>query len=416
MHIQIPIRLHKAQREIFSCPRRFRVVVSGRRFGKTALVLSEMLIRALTYPAKVDPRFPVYVLGALPTANQARVVLWRPLVSICDNPDYRYLIKSINRTSMEITLVNNVVIRIAGTNDNNGDRLRGLKIYFACLDEMQDIRPAAFYEVIRPAMSDTIGSRVLFTGTPKGRQNVLYDLYNTSSPDWQSFNYPTWSNPTIPRDEIEQARVSLPPRLFTQEYEASFVDFPGKIYSELDNNNKYFGELPRFDLVVMGVDFGDLHPSLNILGRSGGCWYYLEGWSPNSNPRDAQPIPDPVLHSHIHRLARKWSVSHIYCDPSRPSSILAIRHLGYPNVVAGYNPVWEGITQVHKLISTKMLLFTSGHADRVQGSLDGLGAYQLVEAYHRVQDRDGNYTDQVADGFFSHTCDGIRYALATRLG
>lgn len=421
-NLVVPFKLHKAQREIFSCSKRFRVTVNGRRFGKTALGVTELLIRGLSYPHKVDPKFPVFVLGILPTASQARTVIWKPLVNICESKEFKPLVKVVNRTAMEIILVNNVIIRVAGANDNGGDRLRGIKVYFAWFDEMQDIKPIAFEEVVRPAMSDTEGSRALFTGTPKGKQNILYRLYEKSQVDleWQFFNYPTWCNPKISKAEIEQARATLPTRLFAQEYEASFVDFPGKIYSELDGDNKYFGDLPKFDLVVMGVDFGDLHPNLSVLGRSKRTWYFLESWSPNANPKDAQPVPDTVLHSNIRRLVKKWSVYSTYCDPSRPSSILGIRSLGddpgLRNAVAGYNPIWEGIGQIHSLITQKNLLFTAGHHDKIKDSLDGQEAFTLHESYHRLQDKNGDFTDNVADGFFSHCCDATRYALATKAG
>lgn len=410
------IRLHKGQMRVFKDPHRFRVTVNGRRWGKTALGVTELIFRSLTYPGVVDPKFPIYCLGVLPTANQARAILWKPLMAFCSQSDITPLIAKINQTSMEITLYNHVVIRVVGANDNNGDRLRGLKVYFALLDEMQDIRPAAFYEVIRPAMSDTPGSRALFTGTPKGKQNILYELANFNHSDWVFHSSPTWENPIIPREEIETARITLPPRLFAQEYEASFIDFPGKIYSELDQDNLYYGELPKLDLVVMGVDFGDLHPALAVLGRAGRTYYFLEGWSPNRNPREAMPIPDPVLHSNIRRLVSKWNVSATYCDPSRPSSILAIRQLGdlpgLSNAIAGYNPIWEGIGQVHALISQKNILFTQGQQDKVKDALDGTDVYELHQAYHRETDKDGYFKDIPADGYFSHIVDATRYALA----
>jgi hypothetical protein len=418
--ITIPIKLHDAQRQIFLDPHRFRVTCNGRRFGKTALGVNELIIRALSYTGDYDPAFPVTVLGVLPSATQARTVLWKPLYNVLTSKGFSHLVepKGINKTSMSITLINKVTIKIVGANDNGGDSLRGMKLLFVLLDEMQDIKAEAFWEVIRPAMSDTEGSRALLTGTPKGKQNVLYDmkLLADSDPEWAFFSFPTWANPVISADEIAKARASLPARIFSQEYEANFVDFPGKFYSELNIDNKYYGDLPKFDLTIMGVDFGDIHPSLNVLGRSKRQWYYLEGYSPNADKRSQQPITDPVFHANVKRLVKKWSVKAIYADPSRPSAILAIRNLGdepgYRNCVAGYNRIAEGISQVHALIAQNNLLFTTGHNDKVSDSLDGMDAYLLVEAYHRKVGKDGIFTDEPEDGYFSHTNDGLRYALA----
>lgn len=413
--INLPYTLHPAQGKIFDDHSRFRVCVNGRRFGKTALGVNELLIRALSFQGTVHPRFPVTVLGALPTANQARKVIWEPLRAICESPGFDYVVKDINRTAMTILLLNGVTIRIAGANDNGGDRLRGLKLYFVWFDETQDIKPVSWSEVVRPAMSDTPGSRALFTGTPKGKQNWLYDLSQrpVTDKDWAFFTYPTWTNPTIPKEEIETARLTMPPRLFAQEYEASFVDFPGKFYTELTCDNKWYGALPKFDLVVMGIDWGDIHPALCVLGRCDNKWYWVEGWSPNRG-REVTVVPDTLLSQHIKRLSYKWNVRFAYADPSRPSSILASRDL--VNCVAGYNKVAEGIGQVHGLITQNKLLFAPGHADKIPDAIDGDLGFSLHEAYHRVVDKSGNFTDEPADGYFSHICDATRYALATKVG
>lgn len=420
--IDIPFKLHKAQREIFNNPKRFRVCVNGRRFGKTALGITELIIRGLSYTGTVDPKFPVTVLGVLPTANQARKIIWEPLRAICDSKDFRVVIRDINRTQMTVTLINGVVIRVVGANDNGGDRLRGLKCFFVWFDETQDIKPVAFSEAVRPAMSDTVGSRALFTGTPKGKQNWLYDLSlkPQQDSDWQFFNFPTWANPTIPRDEVENARLTLPPRLFAQEYTADFVDFPGKFYTELDINNKFYGEISRFDLVVMGVDWGDLHPALSVIGRGvDRNWYWVEGWSPNQG-KDPQVIPRGTFEHHIKRLVHKWGVNLTFADPSRPSDILWMRSLGaakgFTSTQEGYNRIIEGITQVHNLITQNRLLFVPGLADKVPDSIDGDLAYSLHEAYHRTTDKNGNFTDVPTDGYFSHIVDSTRYALATKVG
>jgi hypothetical protein len=421
--LNYPVKLHQAQRKILLSPARFRVTVNGRRFGKTRLTLDELVLASLRYPREVSKTSPETVIGVLPTLTQAKQILWKPLVNLCETEPLSRVVRRINKSDFTIDFYNKPSIRIAGANDNNGDRLRGLRILFASLDESQDIRPSVFSDVIRPAMSDTVGSRALFTGTPKGKLNHLYHLAELakSNPDWEFFNFPTWTNPTIPREEIERARATLPPRLFAQEYEASFVDFPGKWFTELSYENMYYEDtLPKFDLCVMGIDWGDLHPSLNVLGRAGRTWYYLEGWSPNPDPRTAQPIPDPILHSNIKRLVKKWNVAYTYCDPSRPSAILAVRGLGvepgYRNAIAGYNPIVEGISQVHALITQRNLLFTGGFHDKVQDALDGHQAYTLHEAYHRKTDKNGHFTDEPEDGYESHVVDGTRYSLATRIG
>jgi hypothetical protein len=417
MELCLPFKLHKAQREIFRDKHRFRVTVNGRRFGKTTLGQTEMVVRSLSCPHKVSPQFPLSVLGILPTAKQARNILWKPLVGLVESTALGNVVQKVNNTYMEMIFNNGIQLLIGGANDSGGDRMRGLKVYFALCDETQDIKPIVWNEVIRPAMSDTPGSSALFTGTPKGKQNFLYELFCRPEHDgqWASFSYPSSANPIIPRQEIETARLTMPPRLFAQEYEASFVDFPGKFYTELDSENYHFGALPPFDLVVMGVDWGDLHPALVVLGRSNRQWYFLEGWSPN-NTKSPEPIPSALFRQQVKRLRHKWNIQAAFCDPSRPSEILALRDL-VPKSVAGYNPIMEGITQVHSLIHNNNLLFPQElKADPVQGAVDPELAFSLLSSYHREQDSWGNYKDVPADGYFSHTCDALRYALTIPVG
>lgn len=426
MDVPIKLSLHQGQREVFNDPHRFITVVCGRRWGKSSFGLVSLLIHALSFKEYVDPRFPVTFIAVMPTANQARGVIWKPLLNLLSTPEFKYVVKpkGINRTAMQVELLNGVYLKVVGANDSAGDRLRGLKMAYVWFDEAQDIKPVVWEEVVRAALSDTPGSRGLFTGTPKGFSNFLYDLSQRSEndPEWSFHNKPTASNPFVSRKEIALAKASLPDRLFRQEYYGSFENFPGMLYSELDSENKFYGELPRLNLTVLGVDWGDLFCNLSVIGRGDDRrWYYLEGWQGNlSNPKHPQPIPDPVLHHNIKRLVKKWSVQHTYADPSRPSSIIGLRSLGsepgFRNAVAGYNRILEGISQVHSKIKQKDLLFTEGHHDNLEGCYDGLLAYDYHASYHRETDKDGNFTDVPADGIFSHTCDSVRYSLASNVG
>lgn len=425
MKVEVP--LHRGQRQVFDNGSRYRVLVCGRRFGKSSLVLWELILRALGYPGDTRKELmPATVMGVMPTMNQARQVLWNPLVVLVSTHFPQYVSK-INHTDSTIWLKGGKpAIKIRGANDNNGDRLRGSRIYFVCCDEYQDIKPGIFENVVEPAMKDTEGSRAVFTGTPKGRLNHFYQLAQMAEKDsdYSYFNMPTWVNPKIPKEEVEKSRLVLPPRVFAQEYEASFTDFPGKIYTELDTGNRYEGNFdPRvLDMVVMGVDWGDYHPALSIVGRDkSGQWYWLEGWSPGSQ-RDSLPITQPTMYQNILRLSKKWKVGITLCDPSRPSDILGIRSLGDRNSIQGlrnckegYNRIEEGISQVHTLITQNKLVFVPGQNDPVPDTVDADLAFMLHESYHRVVDRNGFITEEPADGYCTHTCDSTRYALSKRI-
>jgi hypothetical protein len=406
---RLDVRLHAGQMVIHRDPRPNRVAVMGRRFGKTRLVIWEAVLDALSWTGPVDPLSPETVLVALPTLKQARKLVWGPLVSLATGPLSAH-VESINRTECYLKFRGKPPIVVAGANDSEGDRLRGLRVWRAKLDEYQDFKPGVLDTVLSPAMADTPGSRLLVTGTPKGKLNHLYQLFQRADqwPDkWASFNLPTTANPFIPAGEAENARLVLPPRLYRQEWQASFEDYPGKIYSELGPEALVDHDPvgTPFDLVVAGIDWGDVHPAIVVLGRVSDTWVVLDGWEPigpDGGP-NTLPVPDPVFDSEIGRLFSRWGVQAAYCDPSRPSSILRVRGL-LPQTVAGYNPIEEGITQVHSLIWQNRLRFgPSPMARRL---------YDQCLAYRRWINPDGVITDRVEPGQMDHLVDALRYALA----
>jgi len=66
------ILLHPKQSEVFWCPKRFRVVNAGRRFGKTTLAIAELIRAASLIPGSKSIYFA-------PTISQARDIAWNEL-------------------------------------------------------------------------------------------------------------------------------------------------------------------------------------------------------------------------------------------------------------------------------------------------------------------------------------------------
>jgi hypothetical protein len=227
---------------------------------------------------------------------------------------------------------------------------------------------------------------------------------------------------------IERARKTMVPRVFKQEYEASFVQFPGQVFYELSPEENRVAEAPlAFQRVILGIDFGDVNPGICVVGLAGGIWYFLEAWQ----PRGGNPVPQPIFDQELLRIATRWRPDGCFCDPSRPSAILGIRSLGREHgqpglikAVAGYNPIAEGCGQVHSLIYQRRLLWpmgTPGYQGPPQAALDGYMspsmAFDLITSYHKASDSFGTVLDRIADGQDDHaSVDALRYALATKSG
>jgi hypothetical protein len=219
------ISLHPKQMEVYQAPHRFRVVVAGRRWGKTALSRTLMIKYA-----SVGGRKIWYVA---PSYRMAKQIMWQEILDVIP----KKWIKKLNETTMTITLINKTTIELKGA--DNPDSLRGVGIHLLVMDEIQDIDPNAWTQVLRPTLAST-GGHALFIGTPKA-YNHLHDLYilgqegeNRDTNQWMSWQFPTITSPFIPVAEIEAARRDMDEKSFRQEFEASFETMSGRVYYPFD--------------------------------------------------------------------------------------------------------------------------------------------------------------------------------------
>lgn len=212
---KINAKPHAGQLEVHNSDARFKVLSAGRRWGKTRLGVNECLDVAAQGGRAwwVSPSYKTSEVG------------WRPL---------RQIVRKI--PGAEIRLVDRVVNFpgggfVAVRSADNPDSLRGEGLDFVVMDECAFMQKEAWTEAIRPALSDRQG-KVLFISTPKGR-NWLWEIYQrgvSGEEGWQSWTFPTSSNPFIAKEEIEAAKRDLPEMIFRQEYLAEFIDDAGGVF------------------------------------------------------------------------------------------------------------------------------------------------------------------------------------------
>lgn len=219
------LHLHPGQMEVFRSPHRFKVVVAGRRWGKSVLSRTEMIRRAKQGKQKIW-----YIA---PTYRMAKQIMWDELVTSIP----AHWIRKKNETSMSIYLVNGSVIECKGA--DKPDTLRGVGLNFVVMDEFQDMKWETWEMVLRPTLSSTLGS-ALFIGTPKS-YNHLYGVYSLGQREdyqkagvWMSWQFSTIESPFIMKSEIEAARRDMDLKSFRQEYEASFETMSSRVYYPFD--------------------------------------------------------------------------------------------------------------------------------------------------------------------------------------
>lgn len=246
------INLTKAQSRVFLSPARFRVLVAGRRFGKTYLSIPELVKKVWNRPKSL-----AWYLA--PTYRQAKQIAWKELKATAAP----YLASRPNETDLSVELVGGGAIALRGA--ENYDALRGPGLDFAVLDEYADMKPVVWTEIIRPMLSDRMGS-ALFIGTPKGL-NHFYELHQAAKllNNWAAFQYTTLDGGRVSAAELESARLDMDAKTFAQEYEGSFENFAGRAYYSFTREKNLAQQfyVPRLQL-CWSLDF-NVNPMSSVI-------------------------------------------------------------------------------------------------------------------------------------------------------
>ena len=239
----------KPQLDVYTCPKRFRVLITGRRFGKTHLAMYELLRFASRKPNSK-------IFYVAPTYRMSKEIMWKQLKKLVVEKRW---IKYAHETELSLTLRNGSQISLKGA-DKSPDNLRGVGLDFLLLDEYADIPMEAWTEVLRPTISDKhVTGNVLFIGTPRGFGNWSYEIYQKGlgdDPEWKSFKFTTLDGGQVDADEIEQAMKDLDERTFRQEYLASFETYSGVVYYNFDRQlNVQECKYDKDAVIHIGLDF-----------------------------------------------------------------------------------------------------------------------------------------------------------------
>lgn len=245
---RLVFNVHPGQKEVMHFKSRFKVIVAGRRWGKSKLA-AVSLVQAAASRAKS------LVWYVAPTYGMCKSIMWPDLIEIIP----KKWIKKSNETIQFIELVNGSRIELKGC--DKPDSLRGVGLHFLVIDEAQDIKKETWTTVLRPTLSDKQGG-ALIIGTPKGF-NWLYDVYqegqkpvNRKNGLWASWQFPTMTSPFIPPEEIEAAKRDMDEKVFNQEFNACHL--PNTQVRLFDGTSKAISELKAGDKLNYLNDSGVL--------------------------------------------------------------------------------------------------------------------------------------------------------------
>jgi len=254
MAVAVEVKLRPAQMEVFRCEKRFRVLVAGRRFGKTHLALVELLRAAWGRESTVWYVAPSY--------RQAKQIAWARLKEVT-RP---YWDGSPNETDLSLRLRRGGTIALRGA--DRYDSLRGNGLDFAVLDEYASMRPECWSEVLRPALSDRRGG-ALFIGTPQGSDHLFEKFEQAQQdPEWKAFRFTTAEGGNVCAEELTSAARELDDRLYRQEFEASFENLTmGRAYYAFSpTENVERCEFRPGEPLIWSLDF-NVNPMCSVLAQ-----------------------------------------------------------------------------------------------------------------------------------------------------
>jgi hypothetical protein len=199
--------------------------------GKTVSAINQLVHSALLCE-KPSPRL-AYIA---PTYAQCKRIAWdyllqytRPLGAIANIAELR---------------VDFMGRRISLYGADSPDSLRGIYLDGVVIDEIGDVNPAIFSEVVRPALADRLGW-AMFIGTPKGNNHFkdLRDRAYNSADGWKLLEFKASETGLIIPTELASAKAEMGDDKFRQEFECSFNaavegSYYGKMINELEEKNQ----------------------------------------------------------------------------------------------------------------------------------------------------------------------------------
>ena len=211
-----PMRAWQRECAALAAGCRFLVMVLHRRAGKTELALKRLLDAAVRNQLDLPNYFYV-----APQLKQARAIAWARLKQMVEPLRVHGVVEVSEVDSLVRFAHNGAVVRIYGA--DNPDSMRGVRLDGCVVDEVAQIKPQVWEEILRPALSDRSGW-AWFIGTPKG-VNLFSELFFAAEgrEGWRRARYTVDDTDALAVDEVALIRAEMSENAFAREYLCDFA-------------------------------------------------------------------------------------------------------------------------------------------------------------------------------------------------
>lgn len=394
---------HKHQKKLHDDNHRYKVIVAGRRFGKSVFARHHCLLNAIYNPGLY------WIVN--PTYRQGKQIHWVDLKKEIP-PE---LIDYKNEQELSIHLKNGSRIEIKGA--DNEDALRGVGLKGVILDEAADQKAKTWWDIIRPTLMDSKGWAI-FIGTPKGF-NWFHTIYQMGvkgsknyDKEWKSWKFTSYDNTYLSKEEVDTAKSQSDEDTFAQEYLAEFKIYKLAIYRNLDRKIHVIEpfDIPFYSMeweIYRCVDFGyGAEPTVCLWVAVGPDekWYVIDEYY---EIKDTSDYHCGII---LAKSQQYPSATASYCDPANSQIIQEWQKKGVyltPASRAGNTNLSEwvktGIDIINEKIKVSPMdkkpnLFIFNHCENF---------LKEMESYKWKEERDG--TTRRPDKLNDHGPDALRY-------
>lgn len=301
--IDLGFRPRPWQLEALSRLRPRSALVVHRRGGKTVLAVMRLIDAALRFRG-VRGRF-AYVA---PELKQAKSVAWDYLIAYASKVPGTV----VNQSELWVEFAhNNARIRLFGADDP--DRLRGIYLDGVVLDEVAQMRPELWGEVLTYTLAERDGW-ALFIGTPKGI-NLFSEIYfkYLDDPTCYAAAYDYTQTGALTDDQVEEQRNTSTPQQFRQEMLCDFSASGEDSLITIDMVTAAMARTHRpetynFAGRVIGVDVAAMGADRTVLQPRQGIWA--------GDPVVMNQAKPSEIASRIATAWRNWKPHAVFIDDS----------------------------------------------------------------------------------------------------
>jgi len=245
-------RLHLKQIEVVTSPQKNKVIVCGRRAGKSQMIGGE-LIRGAALPQVITVKDFSKQIVIAPTYKQTMIVYNKITDLMATAKVIDDIAKTVKSPHPQIVFKNGSLIDFGSA--DNPDSLRGEAYDRVFLDEGDFIKEDAM-NAIRPLIYDT-GAPMWITTTPHKR-NFVWEFWKrglAGDEDWGSFNYCYLDNPFITAEGKKEIEKDI------LEWGEKSLYIQAEVFGKyVRTTDCYFDMDDVMECVVKGCDHGQPHP------------------------------------------------------------------------------------------------------------------------------------------------------------